>query len=307
MNKIIVLINRAPVSGPWGGGNNFVKSLFDFGKDFGVKFTTNINEHFDAILMIDPRYDEIGISVNEIADYKKNHPDCPVIYRANECDARKGTNEIDDVIRNMNVFLDEYIFVSNWIENYFCSSRKEQNIIPKKSSVIYNGVNKDHFFENKDKQKSEKLRIVTHHWSNNELKGFDIYEKLDKICKDENIQFTYVGRDRNTFNNTIVIPPLSGKELGDSIRDHDLYLSASRWDPGPNHLIECVASGLPVLSHVDGGGALEFSGFDNKFDDFDDLMNRIRSRDFHKSPIVFTDWKSCIEKYCNTIKDHCGH
>lgn len=303
-----VFVNRKPVLGPWGGGNNFVSALFEYSKDFGVTITYNPKDKFDAILMIDPRYDEIGISVNEIADYKKNHPKCPVLYRVNECDARKGTKEIDDVIRNMNYFLDEYIFVSKWIHDYFCGPRKPEHksLEPKKSSVIYNGVNKDHFFENNDKQKSEKLRIVTHHWSNNALKGFDIYEKLDEVLEQNNIEFTYIGRDRGTFKNTIVIPPLSGKDLGDAIRNHDLYLSASRWDPGPNHVIECVASGLPILSHVDGGGALEFSGFDNKFYDFDQLMYKIKNNMFYKSPIVFDDWKTCIEKYCKTIKEHLG-
>lgn len=296
-----VFVNRKPVLGPWGGGNNFVKSLFNFGKEFGILFTADPKEKFDAILMIDPRYDEIGISVNEISNYKKENPSCPVLYRVNECDARKGTNEIDDLIVSMSSFLDEYIFVSNWIQSYF-EEKFSTNF--KKSSVVYNGVDKDHFFESPNKFESEKLRIVTHHWSNNELKGFDIYEKLDQISKKECIQLTYIGRDRGTFKNSIVVPPLSGKDLGDAIREHDLYVSASRWDPGPNHVIEAVASGLPILAHAEGGGALEFAGKENSFENFEDLIEKIRSRSYNKSQNEFFDWKYCVEKYCERIRSH---
>lgn len=300
---IKVFVNRKPVAGPWGGGNNFTKSIFEFGNDFGIHFTADPREKFDAILMLDPRYDEIGISANEISDYKKENPNCPVFYRVNECDARKGTNEIDSIIIGMNSFLDEYIFVSEWMKDYFCKN-KENFLIPNNVSVIYNGVNKDHFFENHEKPLSEKLRIVTHHWSNNLFKGFDIYEKLDEVSKTENIQFTYVGRDRNTFKNAIVIPPLSGEDLGNAIRNHDLYISASRWDPGPNHVIEAITSGLPILAHIDGGGALEFVGQDNKFENFEDLIKIIRSKSYKKSKIKFDNWKECIEKYCERIKLH---
>jgi glycosyltransferase involved in cell wall biosynthesis len=304
-----VFVNRKPVFGPWGGGNNFVKSLFEFGEEFGIQFTSNPREKFEAILMIDPRYNEIGISVNEIANYKKENPSCPVFYRVNECDARKGTKEMDSLIMSMNSFLDEYIFVSEWVQNYFCKGENLQKIFinPKKSSVIYNGVDKNHFFENKDKPKSKKLRIVTHHWSNNKLKGFDIYDKIDEISLSENIQFTYVGRDRGTFKNSIVIPPLTGKDLGDAIRNHDLYISASRWDPGPNHVIEAVASGLPILAHKDGGGALEFAGYENKFENFDDLIEKIKYRLYSKSGNEFDNWKVCIKKYCETIRGHFEH
>ena len=305
MKKVTVFVNRAPVSGPWGGGNNFIKALFDHGKDFDVAFTSDPKEKFDAILMIDPRYDEMGISANEIRQYKIENHTCPVLYRVNECDARKGTNEIDSVIKGMNTFVDEYVFVSTWIEHYFCYQDQEESIlIPRKASVIYNGVNKDHFFENENKQKSDKLRVVTHHWSNNYNKGFDIYNELDDVCKNENIEFTYIGRDLGTFRNTAVIAPLSGKDLGAALRDHDLYITASRFDPGPNHCIEAIASGLPILAHYLGGGAVEFAGKENSYHLFDTLMKRIRNKDFAKSKFIVDDWKTCVGKYCETIRMH---
>lgn len=294
-----VFVNRRPVSGPWGGGNNFITALFDLGRDYGLNVTSDPGDKFDAILMIDPRYDEIGISIKEIADFKLRNPKCPVFYRVNECDARKGTNEIDDLIVRMSPIVDEYIFVSNWLRDYFVA----RGLISNRSSVLYNGVNKEHFYPDSTHITSKKLRIVTHHWSNNVLKGFDIYERLDQILNDQDIEFTYVGRDRGTFKNTIVIPPTAGKELGDAIRNHDVYLSASRFDPGPNHIIEAVASGLPILTHKDGGGAVEFAGKCETYSSFDELISLIQNRKFIKSEVVFEDWSKCIEKYALKIHE----
>lgn len=293
-----LFVNRKPVNGPWGGGNNFIHSLFTYAREFNIKIVTDPGQTFDAILMLDPRYDESGVSINEISNFKTRNPSCPVFYRVNECDARKGTNEIDDIILKMHPYIDEYIFVSNWMMGYF----NDRAIQSKKSSVIYNGVDKDHFFENTTKQQSQKLRVVTHHWSNNLLKGFDIYDQLDKIIPDNNIEFTYVGRDRGSFKHTKVIPPLAGRDLGDAIRDHDLYLSASRNDPGPNHVIEAVASCLPILAHAEGGGSVEFAGKMNTYNSFDELVALLNARTFQKSPVTFNDWKSCIEVYANHIK-----
>lgn len=294
-----VFVNRRPVHGPWGGGNNFITALFDLGKDFDLNITYKTSDRIDAILMIDPRYDEMGVSINEIADFKSRNPSCPVFYRVNECDARKGTNDIDDLIVKMSLIIDEYIFVSNWLKDYFIT----KGLIAKRSSVIYNGVNKDYFYPNNSLEIGKKLKIITHHWSNNVLKGFDIYEELDQFLVNNDIEFTYVGRDRGTFKNTVVIPPKSGKDLGDAIRNYDVYLSASRFDPGPNHIIEAVASGLPILAHRDGGGAVEFAGKCDTYGNFDELTSLIQNRKFRKSEIIFEDWSKCIEKYAVKIHE----
>ena len=66
-----ILINRAPVSGPWGGGNNFVKALHAYAPKHGFNIANRLEDDIDLIFMIDPRYDDMGISVNEISRYKE--------------------------------------------------------------------------------------------------------------------------------------------------------------------------------------------------------------------------------------------
>ena len=50
--------------------------------------------------------------------------------------------------------------------------------------VFVNGVKKDHFYP-REKINNGKVNIVTHHWSSNELKGFDIYNLLEKVIEED--------------------------------------------------------------------------------------------------------------------------
>ena len=57
-------------------------------------------------------------------------------------------------------------------------------------------------------------------------------------------------------------------------------MSASRFDPGPNHILESIACQIPTYVASDGGGAVEFAGKDHAFEDLDQLFRIIRSRSY---------------------------
>jgi glycosyltransferase involved in cell wall biosynthesis len=162
--------------------------------------------------------------------------------------------------------------------------------------------------EQKEKIRNEKVNIVTHHWSNNFLKGFDIYEKLDDmILHDNKFTFTYIGRHRNTFKNTKIIQPLLGQELLKELKKYDVYVTASRYDPGPNHVIEAVACNLPIFVHKDGGGAVEFGkskNNENIFENYDDLYKMLNDSKYYKSKNNFVDWEVCLLKLNEIIKSN---
>ena len=252
-----ILINRKIVNGPWGGGNNFVKSLYERLLQEGHQLVTTFQEDIDLIVMIDPRYDELGISINEIFHYKKINPKVKIIHRINECDARKNTNEIDKILLASNIIADETVFISEWLKDYFIKKG-----FSKKSYTIYNGCNLNHFFPEMHKQEDNlPIKIVTHHWSDNWLKGFDIYRDLDILCSQnpQKYEFTYIGRYAKEYLpiSTKIISPKYGEDLGKELRKHDIYITASRWEPCGMHHIEGAASGLPVLFHKEGGGIAE--------------------------------------------------
>ena len=136
-----ILINRKPVEGPWGGGNLFVSSFCEYFSKKGCHVVHQLEPGLDVIFMQDPRYSDLGISINEISNYKNANPKTRVFHRVNECDARKGTNDIDSLLRACSALTDHTIFVSKWMREYHLSKGwKCEN-----SSVIYNGVNLDHF------------------------------------------------------------------------------------------------------------------------------------------------------------------
>ena len=288
-----ILINRKPVDGPWGGGNLLVRAMYEILPDMGHQVVDAFHSDIDAIFMHDPRPGNTGISINEILSYKSMKKDTKIINRVNECDARKGTNDIDSLLRQCSEYTDTTIFVSDWIKRYHID--KGWNC--ENSSVIYNGVNTDHFKES-EKIKNGKINIDTHHWSDNAMKGFDVYDHLDRFVKEnKEFTFTYIGRHRGTFKNTKIIEPLFGESLGRELSKYDVYISGSRYDPGPNHILESISCNIPTFSHIDGGGACEFSGASHVYRTLDDLISILRLKKYTKNSLTPQTWVDCVEKY----------
>lgn len=305
-----ILINRKIVQGPWGGGNNFVKSLYERLLANGYLLVDSLNEDIDLIIMIDPRYDDLGISINEIASYKKKNPNVKILHRINECDARKNTNDIDNLLLASNQIADETVFISEWLKNYFIAKGFNKN-----SNVIYNGCNSSHFYpqeNNQNKTVQLPIKIVTHHWSDNWMKGFDAYRYLDQLCEKnpEKYQFTYIGRYAKEYKPkaTNLVKPLYGKELGDELRKHDVYVTASRWEPCGMHHIEGAASGMPVIYHKDGGGIVEgcekhgimFSNHEELPKVIDVIIQNYNFL-LQKIDYEFLSFERCLKNYLNLI------
>ncbi len=294
-----ILINRRPVEGPWGGGNNFVKAIHEYAPKYGFQPVHQFDENIDLIFMIDPRYDETGISINEIAKYKNWRPETKVVYRINECDQRKGLiNDIDPVIKAASGITDLCVFISDWIKDYHIDNEWKCN----RNKVVYSGTNKSHFFP-REKIDNGKINLVTHHWSDNPLKGQDVYQMLDNwLPFNPGFTFTYIGRTKATFKNTVVVPPTFGKDLGDHLGKYDVYISASRFDPGPNHIIESLACEIPTFALKTSGGAVEMVGSSHVYTSFDDLIDILKSGNFEKnSGLIPTNWEDCIDQYFSHV------
>ena len=299
-----ILLNRMPVQGPWGGGNLLVKAFCKYLPDYGHKVyhLLDSNTLIDVIFLQDPSHGNTGISINEAIVYKKFNPNVKIVQRINECDARKDTEGVDNMLLECSHYIDATIFVSHWMKNY----HMEKGWACKKNIVIYNGVDLTHFKPSK-KIKNNKINIVTHHWSDNILKGFDIYEALDKFVKDNNeFTFSYIGRHRNTFKNTNIVDPLFGEKLGLELSKYDVYISGSRYDPGPNHILESIACEIPTYVYKEGGGCIEFAGKDHVFKSFKDLKLLLLSKDFRQnSKSLLYDWRNCIYQVSNFLEKVC--
>jgi len=294
-----ILINRQIVNGPWGGGNKFVKAFYEIGTKRGHKITNVFEDNIDLIFLQDPRPSaKVGIGINETIHYRKFHKNTKLVQRINECDARKNTDFMDVFLLSCSEWLDHTVFVSNWMQNYH--SIKGWKC--KNYSTIYNGADLE-IFQKREKINNGKVNIVTHHWSDNFMKGFDFYNEIDNfVGENEDFTFTYIGREMGTFKNTKVIPPLFGEELGRELGKYDLYISASRFDPGPNHILESLACKIPTYVYTEGGGCIEFAGEDMVFKDTEELLSIITSKKYKQNKMQPTDWESCLNQYFNLFE-----
>ena len=291
-----ILINRKPVAGPWGGGNAFVKALVSELEVSGHKVTHTIEPDINCFFAMDPRPDS---SCPGIGDFLQQfaHRKIPIVQRINECDARKNTEHMDNLLLQCSQYLSQTIFVSAWMQNYFL----QKGWRCPNTTYIHNGVDKS-VFKSYPRERGAIKSVVSHHWSNNLLKGFDAYEFLDYLAGKGKIKFTYIGRHRNSFSNTEIIEPCTGKELAKNLAQHDLYISGSRFDPGPNHILEALAVGLPTYVHAEGGGAVEFAGKSHTFRNLSELERIVLASHYEPNVRTPISWKESIGEYIKLIE-----
>ena len=95
------------------------------------------------------------------------------------------------------------------------------------------------------------------------MKGFDIYQRFDEMLEKSllknKVEYIYLGNIPDGFklNNTKIIKPKKMNDVAKILRECDGYLTASRLEPGGNHVTEALMSGLPVL-YLDNGSHHEY-------------------------------------------------
>lgn len=279
--NIKISIGSNIISGPWGGGNQFVISLVHYLRSKGWKVISNLNDKdIDIILLTEPRITSESGKYNQlqISKYIVMKPDTIVIHRINECDERKKTKHLNKYLMRANKVADYTVFISNFLKNLFIEKKFFHGL---NCTVIKNGADNKIFNAiNKEKWNGESpVKIVTHHWGYNYLKGFDIYKKIDSLesINGKRIEFSYIGRlpSDNYFNNCKIIPPLSGKELAEELRDNHIYITGSINEPAGMHHIEGAMCGLPLLYRNSGALPEYCNGFGVMFNDVEDFEEKL--------------------------------
>lgn len=252
-----------PAAGPWGGSSPFVQQLRAYLEWRGYEVCFDLRRGADVIVLIDPRADlqNKSFGLEEIEHYKLLNPDVQVLHRVNECDQRKATQFMDELLAKANRIANYTVFISAWLRDYHAHRWFD---ISRPHSVIYNGADPRVFHPVGSVRYGGNgaFRLVTHHWSNNPLKGFDVYRQVDEMIA--------VGRLRNTelwvigrwpadigWRAARTFSPVRGVNLAHKLRACHAYLTASRWEPCGMHHVEGSQCGLPLLYHEDGGGIVE--------------------------------------------------
>lgn len=262
-NRPVVAISMVPTRSPWGGSSPFVWQLHQILRRRGCVVQYHLRGRVDLVVIIDPRDDHPAkrFGLKDLVPFRKQHPDVPVLHRINECDQRKGTNDMDEWLRRTSEHVDYTVFIAEWLRDYFAERWFD---LARPHCCIYNGADPAiyHPFGSRLPREGEPVRIVTHHWSDNPLKGFDVYEQVDHLIAEGGLpgfSLRVIGRWPKSirWRSAELFGPMTGRPLADKLRECHIYLTASRWEPCGMHHVEGAQCGLPLVYHEDGGGIVE--------------------------------------------------
>ncbi len=247
---------------PWGGGNQFLRSFKTYFEAKEARVVHHLEDGASIVMLINPAKGRGTFDYKALCKYKKRNPQAKIVHRINETDNAKNTFYIERLRLKTNRVSDAVVFVSQWVCDYY-KERGFEASIP--YTVIQNGADKKIF--NTEGyipwDGVEPLKIVTHHWSNNPMKGTDIYCIFDELLDDpwmrDKFEFIYIGRLPHgvELRNARHILALSGFELAAEIKKNHVYLTAARWESCGMHQLEGACCGLPVLFIDEGGGDVE--------------------------------------------------
>ncbi|MBF0358783.1 MAG: hypothetical protein HQL70_09255 [Magnetococcales bacterium] len=305
--KVSIGMNLQP--GAWGGGNQFGKALTQYLQDQGVTVCYDlIDRDIDIILLVEPntRLKISAYGPKEILRYllQKNRQ-AVVVHRINNTsEARDDSKRVFNKERiAANQVADHTVFVSQWVKERYIASGFDR---ARPANTILNGSDSSLWQPGEKKAAGDKLKFVTHHWSNNWNKGFAVYQQLDNMLADPEwagkIDFTYIGRlpDGFSFKNARFIEPLSGAELAQALREHDVYVTGAMHEAGGHHNLEAGLSGLPIL-YLNSGSMPEYcQGFGLEFT-LDNFANKVQEMvdDWQK-------WRDKMDGFPHTAEHMCG-
>ncbi len=269
--RVRVAFNIYPLPTPFGGAQEFLKQFARYIVWHGGEVVHELDPEVTHIFILDVRRIETyTFDLEDIRRFKQKFPDVQVIHRINNCDKKytaadydPGAERLDQEMIRASDIADHTVFISGWLRDYFMQEGFNPDL---SHSVIQNAANDDIFYVKSTRAKRPaEIRLVTHHWSANWLKGFKVYQQVDEMISAGELpgfSLTVIGRqpEEIQWKSADIRPPASGAELADQLREHDMYLTASLWEPGGMHFLEGMQCGLPVIFHEDGGGIPEIAG-----------------------------------------------
>lgn len=239
------------IDGPWGGGNQFLKALRN--EFISLDAYTDDIRKADIILFNSYPFRHLEY-FDQIIDIKKHNKNILIFHRLDGpiSIVRGNDFEIDETIFSFNeLFSDGTIFQSSWIKT---ESEKLGLKINDNYTIIINAPDKSIFYKtNIELPKNEKIKLIATSWSGNIRKGFDVYEWLDNNLDFSKYTMTFVGNSPIEFKNIIHKQPLSSVDLATELKQHHIYISASKHEPCSNALIEAMHCGLPAIAYDNGG------------------------------------------------------
>jgi len=228
-------------------------------RSLGYAVGFGLDDRTDAALIVDGRPELTTFGVDDVVRAKRRRPAFACVHRVNECDLRKGTTHVDELLARTNAVADHTVFLSEWLRDYHAERWFDRS---RPHDVIHNGADPQVFHPVGARPLASPFRIATHHWSDHPMKGFSVYAEIDRLIAEgalADFELWVIGRwpAGIRWRSARLFPPQDGATLAELLRQCHAYVTASQWEPGGMHFIEAAQCGLPVAYHEDGGGIVE--------------------------------------------------
>ena len=229
-----------------GGGNQFIKMLK---RNLQKRRLYAETSEADIVLFNSHQ------CIPDVVKAKRRYPNKIFIHRIDGLMKlyNKPEDMRDNIVRLANEWIsDGNIYQSNWSRerNYEFGMKKmpyEITVCNAADNSIFNRDGKCEF------DRGRKIRLIATSWSDNMNKGFDTYKYLDETLDWNKYEMIFVGNSPVGFKHIVHKPPMKSADLAKELKQHDIYISASRKDPCSNSVIEALSCGLPALCLNDGG------------------------------------------------------
>ena len=285
-----VYVNREPVVGPWGGGNRVVTQLCHRLREGGHSVVYGLCEDIDIIFCFDPRPNLRGEWFEHFYEYKVA-TGAKIVQRVGDLGTHNKPRLTEMVKESMNIS-DFVIFPSEW-------AKERINFNKLNFAVVHNAPLEIFHKYKRKKFVGHKINIITHHWSPNPKKGYELYHIFDKMIASvmgHRYSFSYIGAKPQgvtfDFEPYDYTPPTGDNDfLASKLAEADIYLTASLEEAGANHVLEAMAAGLPIVYHKDGGSIEDYcSDYGESFENIQDMVKAIEKvaaeYDFYKDKVL---------------------
>lgn len=298
VSDVVIYHNFQPP--PYGGSSQFLRALkkeFD-SKGLSIKTNRGLRRARSCLFNSETfPISKLRSSLSETC-HMVHRVDGPVsLYRGFD-------NGSDELIEKIN---QEFAEVTILQSQYSLKSYEAMGVKFKAPRVVMNAPDPEVFFPVKDLSGfgNRKIRLITSSWSDNPSKGAKTLKWLDRYLDWTRYEYTFVGRISVEFDRIVKHPPVGPKKLADILRDHDVYVAASRNDPCSNALLEGLACGLPAIYHDSGGHAEIVGGAGFSFsveEEMPALLERITEEyEATKSRIRIESMRLVAERYLDAL------
>lgn len=288
-------INYKLIDRPWGGGNQFLRSLKNYFASQGIyennPFKTDavlFNSHHRLLMALWMKF----LFPQKAFIHRLDN--LMAIARGKEC----GTD--NSILFFNKKIADGTVFQSEWSKGRFFERGIEKG---RPQKVIFNAPDPDIFYPKKGDgiKGKEKIRLISVSWSSNIRKGFPLYQFLDQMLDFKRFSMTFVGNSPVKFRNIRLLPPMQSRQLAETLRQHDVFISASLNESCPNALLEALHCGLAAVAidsgahkELIGGRGLLFTGKDDLLRSIEEVSSNIH---YYKGGEVSPDIKRVGSEY----------